>query len=95
MKVLEPYLFVQREDECAFPNINHYDYKEGFKTLKEAKEYCSKCSFRWMSHRDVVYAVIYISYDDYMQPYSKTINLSRMSTDEQKAFCAEYGILYE
>lgn len=95
MKVLEPYLFVQREDECAFSSSNHYDYKDDFKTLKEAKEYCSECSLNWMNHWDVIYAVIYTSYGDGMQPYGETINLSRMSTDEQKAFCAKYGILYE
>lgn len=91
MKVLKPYLFVQREDESEFPSKSHYDYKDGFRTLKEAKKYASQCSFSWINHWDVVYARIFK--EEYLDGI--VINVSEMTTDEQKAFCAENGIFYE
>lgn len=93
MKILEAYLFVQREDEPKFPSNRHYDYKDDFKTLKEAKEYASEASFSWINHYDVVYAKVYIYCNG--EQYTRITNLSEMTEAEQKAFCAENGILYE
>lgn len=95
MQVLKPYLFVQREDESEFPSESHYDYKDDFKTYKEACKYKDKCSRQWINHWDVVYATVYHSYGQECEPYGEVVNLSEIPYNEIKAFCAENGILYE
>lgn len=94
MEVLEDYLFVQREDEPKFHSNQHYDYRGDFKTLKEAKEYASEASHQWLNHYDVVYAATYTYYNGELCAQEVT-NLFEMTEAEQKAFCAEKGILYE
>lgn len=41
------YLYVIRED-------GEYDYKDGFKTYKEANEYRQECQRQWIDFCDVV-----------------------------------------
>lgn len=91
MKVLTPYLFVQREDENDFPSRNHYDFKSDFRTYKEAQEYADECTHSWINHWDIVYLRTFSK----EAPFGDTINISEMSEEEQKQLCAENGILYE
>lgn len=77
-------LYVVRDD-------GEYDYKDGFKTFKEANDYRLECQRRWMNHIDFVILQIFTR----QGMLEREINLTRIGTVERDNILSDYSIPIE
>lgn len=77
-------LYVIRDD-------GEYDFKEGFKTFKEANDYRIECQRCWINHYDVI--ILEILSDEGIT--LREINLTELRHETIESILSEYGITME